>query len=170
MLFFFRLFLTHIFILLVEQHQIRQMSSAQYYVDAGYKKSMSKINTEKPNETKTLESEISTNRTTTTDGIRHYIDSVLRGFGGIKPFYDRDDIQGLKFANYRGRQRVDAELVNIFVDGGQKYRPHGTKARRRRRRKAQDRRLERGRPRRRWRRQQQQQTNETQSNPIIKEK
>ncbi|KAI8330330.1 hypothetical protein BC941DRAFT_518221 [Chlamydoabsidia padenii] len=78
-----------------ENHEIRQLSTAQYYTNAGFKKSMATINSSKSAVIQALEAAIHTNRTTTMDG--------------------------LKFLNYQGRQRLNAEMVNIFINGGKKY-------------------------------------------------
>ncbi|KAI8086485.1 uncharacterized protein BX664DRAFT_158502 [Halteromyces radiatus] len=118
-----------------ESHQVRQFSLAQYYTDAGYKKSTARINLTKTSSLQVLESTISTHRTVTMQGIQDYIATTLDALDPMKEFYDQNEIRGLKFSNYKGRQRVDAEMVNILVDGVEKYRPYGTRRRRKRRTK-----------------------------------
>ncbi|CAO3644092.1 unnamed protein product [Cunninghamella blakesleeana] len=39
----------------------------------------------------------------------------------ITNFYDQEDIHGLTFLNYMGKQRVRQEMVNILLTGGNKY-------------------------------------------------
>ncbi|KAI8340331.1 hypothetical protein BC941DRAFT_244793 [Chlamydoabsidia padenii] len=83
---------------------------------------LNKINSAKTDEIRTSESNITTNRTTNLPGIQQYIDSTLAAFDPLTNFYGQMNIQGLDFLNYQGRQRMDHELVNILVNGGQKYR------------------------------------------------
>ncbi|KAI8335958.1 hypothetical protein BC941DRAFT_471921 [Chlamydoabsidia padenii] len=54
-------------------------------------------------------------------GIQQYIDSTFTAFDPLTNFYGQMNIQGLDFLNYQGRQQMNHELVNILVNGGQKY-------------------------------------------------
>ncbi|KAI9364599.1 hypothetical protein BD770DRAFT_378502 [Pilaira anomala] len=49
-----------------------------------------------------------------------YVHSVFNNLGTILPFYD-DRFTSLRFLNYIGRQRANAEIINMFVTGGKKY-------------------------------------------------
>ncbi|CAO3596487.1 unnamed protein product [Absidia cylindrospora] len=60
-----------------ESHEIRQISSAEYYTKAGFKQTIAKINMNKTDEIRELEAAITTNRTTSMTGIRQYIDTSL---------------------------------------------------------------------------------------------
>ncbi|KAG0165284.1 hypothetical protein DFQ30_008651 [Apophysomyces sp. BC1015] len=106
-----------------DEHEIRRFSTVEYYTKAGYKKTMQKINMAKTTAIQTLENGIKTNRTTDLNKIQQYIDSVLVAFTQVTDFYARPEIQSLTFLNYQGRQRMDNELINIFVNGGKKYHP-----------------------------------------------
>ncbi|ORZ16613.1 hypothetical protein BCR42DRAFT_39439 [Absidia repens] len=72
---------------------------------------------------RTVEAQITTNKTTDLEGIQAYIQSSLQALGPLTEFYGQEAILGLEFANYQGRQKMDAELVNVLIDGGYKYRP-----------------------------------------------
>ncbi|KAF7726600.1 hypothetical protein EC973_008564, partial [Apophysomyces ossiformis] len=69
-----------------------------------------------------LESEIDTNRTADMDRIIRSIVPTLDALPEVTAFYAQRDIQGLNFLNYQGRQRLDEEMVKIFINGGPKYR------------------------------------------------
>ena len=49
-----------------------------------------------------------------------YVNSILTNIHILLPFHD-DRFTSLRLLNYIGRQRADAEMVNIFVSGGKKY-------------------------------------------------
>ena len=49
-----------------------------------------------------------------------YVNSILTNIHILLPFHD-DRFTFLRLLNYIGRQRADAEMVNIFVSGGKKY-------------------------------------------------
>ncbi|ORZ22667.1 hypothetical protein BCR42DRAFT_388846 [Absidia repens] len=72
---------------------------------------------------RTVEAQITTNKTTDLEGIQAYIQSSLQALSPLTEFYGQEAILGLQFANYQGRQKMDAELVNVLIDGGHKYRP-----------------------------------------------
>lgn len=110
---------------------------------------MATINSSKSAAIQALEAAIHTNRTTTIDGIQRYINTALNSFDELKQFYDQHEIQGLKFLNYQGRQRLDAEMVNIFIDGGKKYNLNTSRRHRRRQQSPQERRRRRRRRKRR---------------------
>lgn len=122
-------------------HEIRTLSSAEYYTKAGFKRTVGLTqNAKNQANIGEIERTIATNRTANIDGINHYIRSILDAYNGLTEFYGRQFHRQLKFRNYRGRQRMDAELTNIFINGGNKYgdigeqsgRPRRSRYRRRR--------------------------------------
>ncbi|CAO3609169.1 unnamed protein product [Cunninghamella blakesleeana] len=116
-----------------EEHEVRRFSSAEYYCKAGYTKSSQRINESKTQVIKDAESSIRTNKTTSLWRINSFISSTLSVFNTLTTFHGQPEIQGLKFLNYQGRQKVDNDLVNIMVNGGKKYGdPEGNEARLRR--------------------------------------
>ncbi|KAI8089123.1 uncharacterized protein BX664DRAFT_332239, partial [Halteromyces radiatus] len=131
----------------LQGHEIRKLSSAEYYTRAGFKRTVNRINNEKSEEVRTAEAAIRTNRTTSMTGITDYINSTLEALEVLTAFYGQENLQGLKLLNYQGRQKMDEELINIFINGGTKYkdkpgaeerleiRTHGNYERRRRRRR-----------------------------------
>ncbi|KAI8093879.1 uncharacterized protein BX664DRAFT_116090 [Halteromyces radiatus] len=108
-----------------DPHEIRRFSSAEYYTKAGYKKTTRLIREAKDQQQiDEVEATILTNKTSTMQGIEGYITSILTVFDQLTAFYGRILFQRRKFSNYCGRQRMDAELVNIFTNGGTKYGDH----------------------------------------------
>ncbi|KAF7727954.1 hypothetical protein EC973_006842 [Apophysomyces ossiformis] len=70
-----------------EQLQIRQISTAEYYTRAGFKKTTQRINTSKTPLIRRLESEIDTNRTADMDRIIRSIVSTLDALPEVTDFY-----------------------------------------------------------------------------------
>ncbi|KAI9348389.1 hypothetical protein BD770DRAFT_386936, partial [Pilaira anomala] len=66
------------------------------------------------------ERNILTDKTSNIETFTLYVHSVFNNLGTILPFYD-DRFTSLRFLNYIGRQRADAEIINMFVTGGKKY-------------------------------------------------
>ncbi|KAI9355224.1 hypothetical protein BD770DRAFT_391492, partial [Pilaira anomala] len=66
------------------------------------------------------ERNILTDKTANIETFALYVHSVFNNLGTTLPFYD-DRFTSLLFLNYFGRQRADAEIVNMFVTGGKKY-------------------------------------------------
>ncbi|KAF7721414.1 hypothetical protein EC973_004720 [Apophysomyces ossiformis] len=83
-----------------DPHQIRQLSTAEYYTRAGFKKTTQRINTSKTPLIRRLQSEIDTNRTADMDRIIRSIVSTLDALPEVTAFYAQRDIQGLKFYLY----------------------------------------------------------------------
>ncbi|ORX42428.1 hypothetical protein DM01DRAFT_1379053 [Hesseltinella vesiculosa] len=108
------------------RHQIRRFSSAEYYVKAGYRKTVAIIKAWKQQHDITeIESSFGSPKTSVRQNITAYITEKLRHLDRLLLFYGQD-IQQLRFLNYRGAQLVNHELVEIFVDGGRKYGSHAS--------------------------------------------
>ncbi|ORX45707.1 hypothetical protein DM01DRAFT_1377999 [Hesseltinella vesiculosa] len=108
------------------RHQIRRFSSAEYYVKAGYRKTVANIKAWKQQHGITeIESSFGSPKTTVRQNITAYITEKLRHLDRLLLFYGQD-IQQLRFLNYRGAQLVNHDLVKIFVDGGRKYGSHAS--------------------------------------------
>ncbi|KAI8096283.1 uncharacterized protein BX664DRAFT_245291, partial [Halteromyces radiatus] len=104
-----------------ERHQVRKFSSAEYYVKAGYKKTNNTIcETKQSQNIDRLESSIPSPKTSSMDGIQLYIERLLDVLPLLVQFYGTE-IQRLRFLNYIGKQKVQDERINIFVNGGKKY-------------------------------------------------
>ncbi|GAA5805581.1 hypothetical protein HPULCUR_011100 [Helicostylum pulchrum] len=105
-----------------DSHQVRKYSTAEYYTRAGFKKSNKTILNLKNGDEQLSEAErnIATFKTANMEVFLLYIHSVLNNIDVLVRFYD-DRFTSLRFLNYIGRQRADAEMVNIFVTGGKKY-------------------------------------------------
>lgn len=105
-----------------DPHQVRKYSTAEYYTRAGFKQSNKVILESKNGDEQFLRAErdITTYKTANMDTFILYIHSVLNNIDILSRFYG-DRFTSLRFLNYIGRQRADAEMVNIFVNGGKKY-------------------------------------------------
>ncbi|KAG2192926.1 hypothetical protein INT47_002765 [Mucor saturninus] len=88
-----------------DAHEIRSISTAEYYVKAGYKKNQATM--------KSLKQERTSKLSTFEQHLQYYfthLDTLLQ-------FYD-GRFTDLRFSNYRGQQKMDNELVNIVCLGG----------------------------------------------------
>lgn len=105
-----------------EPHQVRKYSAAEYYTRAGFKKTNKRIINLKNEDENFLQAErqITTYKTANLQIFILYVHSVLNNLNTLLTFYD-DRFTALRFLNYIGRQRADAEMINIFVTGGKKY-------------------------------------------------
>ena len=103
-------------------HEVRRYSAAEYYIRAGFKKINEKIlNMKNVNEVyMQAERAITTHKTADLAIYGDYVNSILTNIHILLPFHD-DRFTSLRLLNYIGRQRADAEMVNIFVSGGKKY-------------------------------------------------
>ncbi|GAA5799348.1 hypothetical protein HPULCUR_004762 [Helicostylum pulchrum] len=99
-----------------DSHQVQKYSTAEYYTRAGFKKSNKTILNLKNGDEQLSEAErnIATFKTANMEVFLLYIHSVLNNIDVLVRFYD-DRFTSLRFLNYIGRQRADAEMVNIFV-------------------------------------------------------
>ncbi|GAA5812210.1 hypothetical protein MFLAVUS_005660 [Mucor flavus] len=106
----------------LEAHQVRKYSAAEYYTRAGFKRTNQRIIDLKNEDEKILQAErqITTFKTANLQIFILYVHSVLNNLNTLLAFYD-DRFTALRFLNYIGRQRADAETINIFVTGGKKY-------------------------------------------------
>jgi hypothetical protein len=121
------------------EHQVRRMSTTEYYTTTGSSQRNKTLQKEKR---ETGFAEIEANLPTAkTAGIRQYhkyIEYVLEHMETIFSFYSFNRGE-MKFRNYQGRQRAQEEMACIFLDGGKKYnakkRKHTRKNRRRRKKR-----------------------------------
>jgi hypothetical protein len=100
-------------------HEVRKHSAAEYYTRAGFKKFNKEILNYKNDDPHFLEVERGIPTLKTANFVQ-YVDYVLLNLDVLLRFYD-GRFTSLRFLNYIGRQRADAELANIFVNGGKKY-------------------------------------------------
>ncbi|ORY91372.1 hypothetical protein BCR43DRAFT_518717 [Syncephalastrum racemosum] len=103
-------------------HQIRKMSAAEFYSIAGYKKSSKKMLEAKQGGIIQAETWLSQFRYKTSDPnvLMQYLQQLFELLPQLTGFY-REYGPKLRFNNYAGRQRAEAEVLNIFVNGGRKY-------------------------------------------------
>ncbi|KAG2203935.1 hypothetical protein INT47_007518, partial [Mucor saturninus] len=106
-----------------DAHEIRSISTAEYYVKAGYKKNQVTTKSLKQEEgITTIETNIPTHRTSKLSTFEQHLQYYFTHLDTLLQFYD-GRFTDLRFSNYRGQQRMDNELVNIFCSGGKKYNP-----------------------------------------------
>ena len=67
-----------------------------------------------------IESNISTAKTARLDRMTRHIRELLAALPVLLPFYGLNH-QALRFLNYQGKQKAASEMVNILVNGGQRY-------------------------------------------------
>ena len=103
-------------------HEVRRYSAAEYYTRAGFKKTNEKILNMRNSNEEYMQAEraITTHKTADLARFGDYVRSVLTHIDVLLSFHD-DRFTSLRFLNYIGRQRADAEMVNIFVSGDKKY-------------------------------------------------
>ncbi|CAO3633625.1 unnamed protein product [Cunninghamella blakesleeana] len=124
-------------------HEVRRFSSTEYYCKAGYTKTSQRINESKTQVIKDAESSIRTYKTTSLWRINSFISSTLSVFNTLTTFHGQPEIQGLKFLNYQGRQKVDNDSKYHEPEGNEAQlrrlnnngRRRRTRRRRRRRRR-----------------------------------
>ncbi|ORX58335.1 hypothetical protein DM01DRAFT_1372391 [Hesseltinella vesiculosa] len=103
------------------RHEIRRYSSKEYFHDAGFHRTNQRIRDLKSQHgIDTLESAIPSPCTMDLSKLDLYTKAVLERAQLLKDFY-AEHLPPLRFLNYRGRQKADGELVNIFLTGGNKY-------------------------------------------------
>ncbi|ORX50207.1 hypothetical protein DM01DRAFT_1409196 [Hesseltinella vesiculosa] len=103
------------------RHEIRRYSSQEYFHDAGFHRTNQRIRDLKSQHgIDTLESAIPSPCTMDLSKLDLYTKAVLERAQLLKDFY-AEHLPPLRFLNYRGRQKADGELVNIFLTGGNKY-------------------------------------------------
>ena len=103
--------------------QIRSFSTDHFYHESGWKETNRLIIEAKDAipDIRRLEGQIVSSKTSNLNQFQRFLISKLNGLGIIRRFYATDLFRERRFLNYVGRQRVLAELVNVFVDGGRKY-------------------------------------------------
>ncbi|ORX60267.1 hypothetical protein DM01DRAFT_1156593 [Hesseltinella vesiculosa] len=102
-------------------HEIRRYSSKEYFHNAGFHRTNQRIRDLKSQHgIDTLESTIPSPCTMDLSKLDLYTKAVLERAQLLKDFY-AEHLPPLRFLNYRGRQKTDGELVNIFLTGGNKY-------------------------------------------------
>lgn len=114
-----------------EEHEIRRMSTKEYYANTGSKRRNQTLQQEKREKGFTeTEQNIPTPKTAKLDQFEHYIAYILQHWDALTDFYDSSRGE-MAFRNYQGVQRSREEMLSIFVHGGKKY----NKTRRKRTRK-----------------------------------
>lgn len=126
------------------RHQLRSFSRKEYYDKSGINKSQKKIIQYKKEEVdgvsiENLESRLSSHKTSSYQKLLAYVISFNDVLQQLLGRYD-SRFTLLRFLNYQGKQRMQAEMVNIFIDGGNKYR-HTQRRTGRRKRKARQKRI-----------------------------
>lgn len=109
-----------------DQHEIRKFSTAEFYTFAGYKRTSRRIeelkNSPEHPQIRQAESNLTTSKTARPDIFHTFLQSFYENARVLLNFYSLDIFRELRFHNYVDKQKAEAELVNIFVDGGKKYR------------------------------------------------
>jgi hypothetical protein len=67
-----------------------------------------------------IESTLPTAKTARLDRVHERVRALLDALPTLLHFYDITH-QAKRFSIFRGKQRADAEMVNIFLSGGKKY-------------------------------------------------
>ncbi|KAI8393975.1 uncharacterized protein BYT42DRAFT_477292, partial [Radiomyces spectabilis] len=117
-------------------HQVRKFSTDEFYTVAGFKKTNSKVLNLKRRITilaqsvQEVESGLSGRKTSDKAIFIEHLRNWLPTLHLLLNFYD-ERFCALRFLNYIGKQRAEAEIVDIFLDGGKKYNKRGTKTKRR---------------------------------------
>ncbi|KAG2230439.1 hypothetical protein INT48_009185 [Thamnidium elegans] len=95
-----------------DPHQLRKYPTAEYYTRAGLKKTNLHILNYKNADLQFQEAEqrITTHKTANLERFLEYVHSVLNNLDILLQFYDHR-FTALRFLNYIGRQRADAEMT-----------------------------------------------------------
>lgn len=102
-------------------HQVRRISTAEYYTVAGYNKTRSRIqNAKTSKQIDKIETSIPSPKTATLEGFAAYLSSLLPNLSKVLSFYGKEFAEW-RFLNYQGKQRANEYMLSIFVDGGDKY-------------------------------------------------
>jgi transposase len=109
-----------------ESHQVRSYSTAEFYCRAGFKKTQQRLLKLKKQDAQRIgesieavESRLSTRKTANMNSYKLYLTDLFANLPRLLKFYD-ERMCALKILNYIGRQRAEAEMVNIMVTGGEK--------------------------------------------------
>ncbi|KAI9472441.1 MAG: hypothetical protein EXX96DRAFT_643209 [Benjaminiella poitrasii] len=104
-----------------DQHEIRHFSTAEFYTFAGYKRTSRRLQNLKDSpqhlQAKQAESNLVSSKTSRPDVFHNFLRSFFENVGVLLNFYSLDLSRQLRFHNYVGKQRAEAELVNIFING-----------------------------------------------------
>ncbi|ORE01021.1 hypothetical protein BCV72DRAFT_177730, partial [Rhizopus microsporus var. microsporus] len=112
-------------------HQIRRCSTAEYYHRTGSTKYIKKLERFKAQKgIKTIETNISSPKTSQCAAYLLYIEYILTHVGVLFTFYDYKTAKD-RFYLYQCRQRAAEEMVNMLVHGGAKYNKNKRKKRNR---------------------------------------
>ncbi|ORX54443.1 hypothetical protein DM01DRAFT_1286669 [Hesseltinella vesiculosa] len=116
-------------------HEIRKMSSSEYYHKAGFNRTNERIRvaTEAAGIDK-ITSAIPSPATMNPDKLASYMKAVMASKKDLTTFYG-NLLPKLRFLNYRGRQKTDDEMVNILLSGGAKYNSPSQKKKKKKNRK-----------------------------------
>jgi hypothetical protein len=119
-------------------HQVRRMSSLEYYSMIGSSQRNKILQREKTQSGfAKVETDRPTPKTASEERYSLYIRDILNNLQTILAFYDHRRGKE-RFKNYQGKQRAREELTCAFLDGGKKYNARkrkSTRKNRRRRRK-----------------------------------
>ncbi|KAI8071093.1 hypothetical protein BC940DRAFT_178544 [Gongronella butleri] len=107
------------------RHEIRRVSSAEFDRMTGRHITNRRINAMKQtpigDQTVTnIESTISTAKTARIDRMTRHVRELLAALPRLLPFYGPHH-QALRFLNYQGKQKATANMVNVLINGGNKY-------------------------------------------------
>lgn len=109
-----------------DQHEIRKFSTAEFYTFAGYKRTSRRIqdlkNSPQHLQVRQAESNFVSSKTSRPNVFHDFLRLFFENARILLNFYSLDLFRELRFHNYVGQQKAGAELVNIFVNGGKKYR------------------------------------------------
>ncbi|KAI9481283.1 MAG: hypothetical protein EXX96DRAFT_465100, partial [Benjaminiella poitrasii] len=108
-----------------DQHEMRHFSTAEFYTFAGYKRTSRRLQNLKDSpqhlQVKQAKSNLVSSKTSRPDVFHNFLRSFFENVGVQLNFYSLDFFRQLRFHNYAGKQRAEAELVNIFINGDKKY-------------------------------------------------
>jgi hypothetical protein len=104
-----------------EPHEVRRMSTKEYYTMTGSKKTNQALQKEKiASGINIIENNIPTPKTADINQYHCYMGYLLRHERTLTTFYNHRRAE-TRFRNYQGVQRAREEMVKVFLDGGKKY-------------------------------------------------
>ena len=100
---------------------VRQISTSEYYAIAGYTKTTQRVlKAKQENGISKLESSFGTPNTANLATLSTFLTKLLPNVKKLIQFYGNEHA-GLRFLNYRGRQKADEYLASILIDGDIAY-------------------------------------------------
>lgn len=116
-------------------HQVRRVSEKEYYNMTGSLKRAKQLHKEKDRHGITpLENQLDSCKTASSAKHHNFVRCFLQHFQALATFYG-PHMAELRFRNYQGKQRAGEEMVNILVNGGEKYSKRRRKKTKRNRKK-----------------------------------